>query len=111
MTDLTPTDGKDNAMIVDTMTPDAPTHNPEGVKANNDNGIQKIYLKDYTPPSFSVEKVELDIKMFEDYATVDSVLTMKRQHPGNLVLFGQNMELTSISINDKSLQDRQNSKN
>lgn len=107
MTDLTPTDGKDNALIIDTMTPDAPTHNPEGVEANNDKGIQKIYLKDYTPPSFSVEKVELDIKMFEDHATVDSVLTMKRQHPGDLVLFGQNMELTSISINDKSLQDNE----
>lgn len=107
MTDLTPTDGKDNALIINTMTPDAPTHNPEGVEAHNDKGIQKIYLKDYTPPSFSVEKVELDIKMFEDHATVDSVLTMKRQHPGDLVLFGQNMELTSISINDKSLQDNE----
>ena len=64
MTDLTNTDAKDNAMIVDSMTPDAPDHNPEATEATDDAGIQKIYLKDYTPPSYSVEKVELDIKLF-----------------------------------------------
>lgn len=107
MTDLTNTDGKDDAMIVDSMTPDAPTHNPEASEAttDKDDDIQKIYLKDYTPPSYSVEKVDLDIKLFEDHATVDSVLTMKRQHPGDLVLLGQNMTLTSISVNDKTLQE------
>ena len=105
MTDLTNTDAKDNAMIVDSMTPDAPDYNPETTEATDDAGIQKIYLKDYTPPSYSVEKVELDIKLFEDHATVDSVLTMKRQHPGDLVLLGQNMDLTAISINDKALKD------
>lgn len=105
MTDLTNTDAKDNAMIVDSMTPDAPDHNPEATEATDDAGIQKIYLKDYTPPSYSVEQVELDIKLFEDHATVDSVLTMKRQHPGDLVLLGQNMDLTAISINDKALKD------
>ena len=105
MTDLTNTDAKDNAMIVDSMTPDAPDHNPEATEATDDAGIQKIYLKDYTPPSYSVEKVELDIKLFEDHATVDSVLTMRRQHPGDLVLLGQNMDLTAISINDKALKD------
>lgn len=48
MTDLTNTDAKDNAMIVDSMTPDAPDHNPEATEATDDAGIQKIYLKDYT---------------------------------------------------------------
>lgn len=107
MTDLTNTDAKDDAMIVDSLTPDAPAHNPEAVEAttDNNNDIQKIYLKDYTPPSYSVDKVDLDIKLFEDYATVDSVLMMKRQHPGDLVLLGQNMTLTTISINDKTLQE------
>ena len=110
MTDLTNTDAKDDAMIVDSLTPDAPAHNPEAVEAttdntDNNNDIQKIYLKDYTPPSYSVDKVDLDIKLFEDHATVDSVLKMKRQHPGDLVLLGQNMTLTTISVNDKTLQE------
>ena len=107
MTDLTNTDAKDDAMIVDSLTPDAPAHNPEAVEVttDNNNDIQKIYLKDYTPPSYSVDKVDLDIKLFENYATVDSVLTMKRQHPGDLVLLGQNMTLTTISMNDKTLQE------
>ena len=107
MTDLTNTDAKDDAMIVDSLTPDAPAHNPEAVEATTDNNnhIQKIYLKDYTPPSYSVDKVDLDIKLFEDHATVDSVLKMKRQHPGDLVLLGQNMTLTTISVNDKTLQE------
>lgn len=126
MTDLNKTDAKDNAMIVDSMTPDAPAHNPEGVESiestssgskeeNNTvnspdcskvNPIQKIYLKDYTPPSYAVQKVDLDIKLYDDHATVDSVLNMKRQHPGDLILLGQNMTLTAISINDKSLQEK-----
>ncbi|SUD91113.1 aminopeptidase N [Psychrobacter phenylpyruvicus] len=105
MTDLINTDAKDNVMIVDSMTPDAPEPHPEAQQTTVDDGIKKIYLKDYTPPSYSVEKVELDIKLFEDHATVDSVLTMKRQHPGDLVLLGQNMDLTAISINDKALAE------
>ncbi|PNK61683.1 aminopeptidase N [Psychrobacter sp. FDAARGOS_221] len=67
--------------------------------------VEKIYLKDYTPPSYSVDSVALDIKMFDDHATVDSELHMTRQHPGDLVLFGQNMSLTAISINDEPLDD------
>ncbi|WP_438012728.1 aminopeptidase N [Psychrobacter raelei] len=66
--------------------------------------VNKIYLKDYTPPSFAVDSVHLNIKLFEDHATVDSVLNMSRQHQGDLVLFGQNMSLTAISINDQPLQ-------
>jgi len=66
--------------------------------------VNKIYLKDYTPPSFAVDSVHLNIKLFEDHATVDSVLNMSRQHQGDLVLFGQNMSLTAISVNDQPLQ-------
>ena len=47
MTDLTNTDAKDNAMIVDSMTPDAPDHNPEATEATDDAGIQKIYSYRY----------------------------------------------------------------
>ncbi|WP_019673060.1 aminopeptidase N [Psychrobacter lutiphocae] len=64
---------------------------------------QKIYLKDYTPPSFGVDSVHLDIKMFDDHATVDSILKMTRQHSGDLVLFGQNMSLTGINMNNEPL--------
>ena len=49
----------------------------------------KIYLKDYTPPVFSVETVDLNIQLFDDHAIVDAKLAMTRQHQGELVLFGR----------------------
>lgn len=60
MTDLTNTDAKDDAMIVDSLTPDAPAHNPEAVEAttdntDNNNDIQKISL--YTTKMLKVSKV------------------------------------------------------
>ncbi|STY91416.1 aminopeptidase N [Moraxella bovis] len=64
---------------------------------------QKIYLKDYTPPTYRVDDIYLDIKVFNDHATVSSVLNMSREHDGKLVLLGRELELLNISINDKVL--------
>ncbi|MGE6440184.1 aminopeptidase N [Psychrobacter sp. NPDC078409] len=72
--------------------PDVPPHAPS-----------KINLKDYTKPSFDVETVHLDIKLFEDYAQVDSKLEMVRQTAGDIVLFGESLELLTITMNDKTL--------
>ncbi|WP_228724682.1 aminopeptidase N [Psychrobacter sp. KCTC 72983] len=72
--------------------PDVPPHAPS-----------KINLKDYQKPSFDVETVHLDIKLFEDYAQVNSMLKMVRQTTGNIVLFGESLELLSIIMNDKAL--------
>ncbi|WP_420230745.1 aminopeptidase N [Psychrobacter sp. ER1] len=72
--------------------PDVPPHAPS-----------KINLKDYTKPSFDVETVHLDIKLFEDYAQVDSKLEMVRQTVGDIVLFGESLELLTITMNGKAL--------
>ncbi|WP_224737998.1 aminopeptidase N [Psychrobacter sp. 28M-43] len=72
--------------------PDVPPHAPS-----------KINLKDYTKPSFDVETVHLDIKLFEDYAQVDSKLEMVRQTAGDIVLFGESLELLTITMNGKTL--------
>ncbi|WP_265090084.1 aminopeptidase N [Psychrobacter faecalis] len=72
--------------------PDVPPHAPS-----------KIHLKDYQPPSFAVETVDLDIKLFDDHAIVDSTLMMQRQTDGDLVLYGEGLELISIQLNDEIL--------
>ncbi len=81
-----------DAQIINPEMPDVPPHAPS-----------KINLKDYTKPSFDVETVHLDIKLFEDYAQVDSTLEMIRQTAGDIVLFGESLELLTITMNGKAL--------
>ena len=80
------------AQIINPDMPDVPSHAPS-----------KIHLKDYRPPSFDVETVDLDIKLFDDHAIVDSTLVMQRQTDGDLVLYGEALELMSIKLNDEPL--------
>ncbi|WP_201551079.1 aminopeptidase N [Psychrobacter sp. DD43] len=72
--------------------PDVPLHTPN-----------KIHLKDYQKPSYDVETVDLDIKLFEDHAQVDSVLKMVRQSAGDLVLFGEELKLLALTMNGEVL--------
>ena len=81
-----------DAQIINPDMPDVPPHAPN-----------KIHLKDYQPPSFAVETVDLDIKLFDDHAIVDSTLMMQRQTDGDLVLYGEGLELLSIKLNDELL--------
>ncbi|PKH65232.1 aminopeptidase N [Psychrobacter sp. 4Dc] len=81
-----------DAQIINPEMPDVPPHAPS-----------KINLKDYTKPSFDVQTVHLDIKLFEDYAQVDSKLEMVRQTAGDIVLFGESLELLTITMNGKTL--------
>ena len=62
-----------------------------------------IYLKDYAPPAFRVEAVELDIDIREDHALVRARLELRRNAPGPLVLDGDELELVSISVKDYEL--------
>lgn len=81
-----------DAQIINPDMPDVPPHAPN-----------KIHLKDYQRPSFAVETVDLDIKLFDDHAIVDSTLVMQRQTDGDLVLYGEGLELISIKLNDEIL--------
>ena len=78
--------------IINAEIPDAPAHAPE-----------KIHLSDYTPPSFDVETVDLDIRLFEDHAIVDSTLKMVRQAAGDLVLYGEELTLISVMLDGAPL--------
>jgi len=80
------------AQIINPEMPDVPPNTPS-----------KINLKDYQKPSFDVETVDLDIKLFAEYAQVNSTLKMIRQTAGALVLFGEEVELLTISMNGNLL--------
>ncbi|ERL54452.1 Membrane alanine aminopeptidase N [Psychrobacter aquaticus CMS 56] len=81
-----------DAQIINPDMPDVPPHAPS-----------KINLKDYKKPSFDVETIDLDIKLFETYAQIDSVLKMVRQTTGDLVLFGEDLELLMVKMNGSQL--------
>jgi aminopeptidase N len=60
-----------------------------------------IHLKDYAPPAFRVETVDLDIDIRADDALVRAKLRIKRNAPGPLVLDGDELELQSVTVNGK----------
>jgi aminopeptidase N len=60
-----------------------------------------IHLKDYTPPAFKVETVELDVEIRDDDALVRAKLQVRRNAPGPLVLDGDELELKSVLLDGK----------
>jgi aminopeptidase N len=63
-----------------------------------------IHLKDYTPPAFRVDSVDLDVDIRDDHALVRAKLRMRRNAPGPLVLDGDELELISVFLNGKKPQ-------
>jgi aminopeptidase N len=57
-----------------------------------------IHLKDYAPPAFRVETVELDVDIREDHALVRAKLGIVRSGTGPLVLDGDEVELVSLAL-------------
>jgi aminopeptidase N len=62
-----------------------------------------IHLKDYTPPAFRVDSVDLDVDIRADHALVRAKLAIRRNAPGPLVLDGDELQLLSVSINQKEI--------
>ena len=60
-----------------------------------------IHLKDYTPPAFIVETVDLDVEIRQDDALVKARLRIRRNAPGSLVLDGDELELVSVTLDGK----------
>ena len=59
-----------------------------------------IHLKDYLPPAFRVDSVDLDVDIREDHALVRAKLDVRRNAgSGPLVLDGDELELVSVSLN------------
>ncbi len=63
-----------------------------------------VYLKDYQPPSFTIETVDLRFDLYDDHALVHSRLYLTRQHEGRLHLYGDELELLSISMDGRPLE-------
>jgi len=72
----------------------------------SESSVKTIYLKDYQAPDFELEQVKLTFCLFEDGATVLSVLNFKRSAEANiesLYLHGEDLELRSIKLNSQLL--------
>ncbi|MGQ0655600.1 MAG: aminopeptidase N, partial [Betaproteobacteria bacterium] len=64
---------------------------------------QTIYLKDYTPPAFRVEAIELDVDIRAEDALVKAKLDIRRNAPGPLVLDGDELELVSVKLDGRDV--------
>jgi aminopeptidase N len=70
------------------------------------------YLKDYIPPAFLVDRVELTFDLHTKYCRVDAELHCRRNpdHPDPKAPFicqGRNLELLAITLDDQPLDHRQ----
>ncbi|WP_317205724.1 aminopeptidase N [Janthinobacterium sp.] len=71
---------------------------------------QTIYRKDYTPPSFLVESVELGFDLDPARTIVASRIQMRRNPAGknsDITLHGEQIELVRLSLNGKRLKPGQ----
>ncbi len=62
-----------------------------------------IYLKNYQPPAFTVTTVALDFDLHADHALIKNQMHLSREHSGDLHLYGDELELISIAMNDSLL--------
>ena len=70
-----------------------------------------IFLKDYQPPVYLIDHVNLHFNLHETQTVVTSVLTVRlneknKQSDKSLQLDGQNIELLSVKIDGKLLTDK-----
>jgi len=71
---------------------------------------QTIYRKDYTPPSFWVDTVEMGFDLDPEATHVATRMTMRRNPDSpnkNLVLVGESLRLEQLRLNGKPLNKRQ----
>src|SRR5260221_710372 len=67
-----------------------------------------IHLKDYAPPAFLIESVDLDVELLEDHARVRSRLALSRNPKAAdsnapLVLDAEELELESVALDRRAL--------
>ena len=77
---------------------------------NTDSSPSTIYLKDYQPPMYLIENVNLHFELHESQTIVTSKLNVKlnkehKQPTKNLILDGQNLELLSVKLDGNILSD------
>ncbi len=70
---------------------------------------QTVYLRDYQPPAFLIDYVDLRFELFEDGARVHSRLTIRRNPEAepdqrDLVLNGEDLELESLVLDGRPVE-------
>ncbi|MDT4806921.1 Aminopeptidase N [compost metagenome] len=68
-----------------------------------------IYLKDYQAPEYLIDETNLTFELYEDHTLVHAQLVMRRNPECGeglppLVLHGQQLELLSLALDDRTLQ-------
>lgn len=68
-----------------------------------------IHLKDYQAPAYLIDETHLTFELYEDRTLVHAQLVMRRNPEAGaglppLVLHGQDLELLSLSLNDRQLE-------
>ena len=70
-----------------------------------------VFLKDYAPPPYLVESIDLDIHIHPGYTSVGTTLSVKRNPDasgtGTLELNGEELELESVWLDGRKLSDRE----
>jgi aminopeptidase N len=67
---------------------------------------QTVYLKDYTPPAFLIDSVDLDFAIAEGATTVSATLALRRnpaRPPQPLVLDGEELETLSVAVDGEKV--------
>src|SRR5712691_7558853 len=61
-----------------------------------------IHLKDYAPPAFRIDSIDLDVDLRDDHALVRAKLQVHRNSgAGPLILNGDGLRLLSVSLNGR----------
>ncbi|MGY6274030.1 aminopeptidase N [Methylomonas sp. MgM2] len=69
---------------------------------------QTIYLKDYTPPEYLIDDIELSFELDEERTLVRSILNLRRNPESradgvSLTLMGEELELISVALDGRPL--------
>src|SRR5438093_11458425 len=70
--------------------------------------VRAIQLKDYAPPAFRVDTVDLDVDIRNDDALVRAKLEIRRNSAGPLVLDGDELELVSVALDGRPVKHEGN---
>lgn len=72
--------------------------------------IKTTYLKDYQPPHFFIDEINLNFELYDEWTIVTSLMKINRNSAvpktsNELILNGENLILESIKLNDVVLPD------
>lgn len=61
-----------------------------------------IYLKDYKPFPFRIEEMDMNFDIHDGYTIVTATAEYTREADGDLFLYGEELELLSLKLNDQT---------